>query len=55
MRSDLRSKAGNNKIGDMESKMEEFATKLDLHKLLNKLDAYTTLDSFNKRMIYLQK
>ena len=31
--------------------MNDFATKMDFVKILNKLESYTTLDSFNKMRI----
>lgn len=35
--------------------MNEYATKNDFSKLLNKLEGYTTLDSFNKMRINAEK
>ena len=40
-----------NKLEHIEMQLMDFATKMDFSKLLNKLEAYTTLESFNKMRI----
>ena len=44
-------KATNTKVEQLEVQMNDFATKMDFVKILNKLESYTTLDSFNKMRI----
>ena len=55
LRADVRTKATNNKVNHIEEIMEDFATRSDIHRLLNKMDAYTTLDQFNKRNIQMDR
>ncbi len=51
MRVELRSKATVNKVDHLEMSLVDFATKVDFSKVLNKLESYTTLESFNKSRI----
>ena len=51
MRGDLRNKATVNKVDQVEMQLPDFATKLDFQKIINKLESYTTLESFNKSRI----
>ena len=44
-----------NKIEQVEMALMDFATKVDFSKLLNKLEAYTTLESFNKMRIAAER
>ena len=51
LRQEIRNKANMNKLEHIEMQLMDFATKMDFSKLLNKLEAYTTLESFNKMRI----
>ena len=51
MRGYLRNKATVNKVDQVEMQLPDFATKLDFQKIINKLESYTTLESFNKSRI----
>lgn len=43
------------KLEQIELTMTDFATKNDFTKIFNKLEAYTTLDSFNKMRITAER
>ena len=51
IRNDLRTKATMTKLEQVEITLTDFATKSDFAKVLGKLEAYTTLESFNKMRI----
>ena len=48
---EVRQKASNEKVEEIEDHMETLATKLDIDRVFNKLEAYTTLEKFNKMKI----
>lgn len=48
---EVRQKASNKKVDDIEKSLERLATKMDIERVFNKFDAYTTLDAFNKKNI----
>ena len=51
IRNDLRTRATLTRLEQVEISLGDFATKSDFAKLLGKLEAYTTLESFNKMRI----
>ena len=51
----MRGKAGSVKVEQIEMSMMDFATKNDFGKIITKLEAYTTLDSFNKMRINAER
>ena len=55
LRQELRQKASTTKTEQIEMQMMDFATKNDFGKILNKLEAYTTLESFNKMRISAER
>ena len=48
---EVRQKASNDKVNEIEDHMETLATKNDIDRVFNKLEAYTTLEAFNKKNI----
>ena len=55
LRQELRSKASTIKTEQIEMQMMDCATKNDFGKIINKLEAYTTLESFNKMRINAER
>ena len=55
VRQELRTKATNTKVEQVEMIMQDFSTKTDFVRILNKLESYTTLESFNKMRIAQEK
>ena len=51
IRNDLRTRATLTRLEQVEISLGDFATKSDFAKVLGKLEAYTTLESFNKMRI----
>ena len=51
IRNDLRTRATLTRLEQVEITLNDFATKTDFAKVLGKLEAYTTLESFNKMRI----
>lgn len=51
IRTDLRTRATLTRLEQVEISLGDFATKSDFAKVLGKLEAYTTLESFNKMRI----
>ena len=51
----MRNKASTTKVEQMEMQMQDFASKVDFGRLLNKLEAYCTLESFNKMRINAER
>lgn len=51
LRSDVNTKETIVRVSDLELQLLAFSTKTELNKVYKTLDAYTSLDSFNKRMI----
>ena len=55
LRQEVRSKASTTKTEQIEMQMVDFATKTDFGRIINKLEAYTTLESFNKMRINAER
>lgn len=55
LRQEIRSKASMTKTEQIEMQMVDFATKTDFGRIINKLEAYTTLESFNKMRINAER
>ena len=51
VRVEMRNKANLTRVEQIEVSMSDFAGKTDIQKIINKLESYTTLESFNKTRI----
>ena len=55
VRVEMRNKANLTRVEQIEVSMSDFAGKTDIQKIINKLESYTTLESFNKTRINQEK
>ena len=47
----VQKKASDERVDEMENHMDTLATKNDIDRVFNKLESYTTLENFNRKMI----
>lgn len=51
LRSEMRYKATNNRVDQIELHLHDYSTKEDFNRIRNQLESYTTLENFNKMRV----
>lgn len=51
LRGEMRYKATNNRVDQIELHLHDYSTKEDFNRIRNQLESYTTLENFNKMRV----